>query len=82
MKSLKIGSLNKTGGRDRQKRALISEVSNQKGIDVLSLQGTHTDTSDETDWGLWWEGLYNLSHGTNFSAGVAVLFKTSVNANI
>ncbi len=82
MRSLKIGSLNINGGRDRQKRALISETSNHKNIDVLFLQETHTITSDEADWGLWWEGSYNLSHGTNFSAGVAILFKTKTNATI
>lgn len=32
---------------------------------------------DETDLGLWWDALCILSHSTNFSAGVAVLFKTS-----
>lgn len=26
------------------------------------------------DWGLWWRGTHILSHGTNRSAGLAVLF--------
>ena len=82
MRSLKIGSLNINGGRDGQKRALISEVSSQKRIDVLFLQETHSDPAVETDWGLWWEGPYALSHGTNVSAGVAVLFKAAANATI
>ena len=38
MQSLKIGSLNINGGRDRHKRALISEVATQKKLDVLFLQ--------------------------------------------
>uniref|UniRef100_A0A3Q3F9T3 Endonuclease/exonuclease/phosphatase domain-containing protein n=1 Tax=Labrus bergylta TaxID=56723 RepID=A0A3Q3F9T3_9LABR len=50
MRSLKIGSLNINGGRDRQKRGLISEISTQKNIDILFLQETHTTPSDETDW--------------------------------
>lgn len=74
MPSLKIGSLNINGGRDRHKRALISEVSTQKRADVLFLQETLTTAADKTDWGLWWEGPHFLSHGTNFSAGVAILF--------
>lgn len=82
MRSLEIGSLNINGGRDRQKKTLISEVSNHKNIHVLFLLETHTNTSDETDWGLWWKGSYNLSHGTNFSAGVAVLFKVNTNETI
>lgn len=57
MQSLKIGSLNINGGRDRHKRALISEVVTQKKIDVLFLQETHTIQTDDTEWGLWWGGL-------------------------
>lgn len=82
MQSLKIGSLNINGGRDKNKRALISEVSNLKRVDVLLLQETHTIASDEADWSLWWGGSCFLSHGTNVSAGVAVLFKSTVNVTI
>ena len=83
MQSLKIGSLNiNGGGRDRQKRALISEVATQKRVDVLFLQETHTTPADEIDWGLWWEGSCTLSHGTNLSAGVAVLFRKDANAKV
>ena len=57
MQSLKIGSLNINGGRDRHKRALIFEVTTQKKIDVLFLQETHTIQTDDTDWGLGWGGL-------------------------
>lgn len=79
VQNLKIGSLNINGGRDRQKRALISEVSTQKKINVLFQ--THSDPADEVDRGLWWDGSYSLSHGTNISAGVAVLFRPSANAS-
>ena len=47
MQSLKIGSLNINGGRDRHKRALIFEVATQKKIDVLFLQETHTIQTDD-----------------------------------
>ena len=40
MGGLKIGSLNMNGGRDRNKRALVAEVAEQKRIDVLFLQET------------------------------------------
>ena len=82
MRSLKIGSLNINGGRDQHKRALISEVTAQKRVDVLFLQETHTVSQDEVDWGLWWEGSCYLSHGTNVSAGVAILLKGTANATI
>ena len=29
---------------------------------------------NEVDWGFWWKGESALSHGTNCSAGEAVLF--------
>jgi hypothetical protein len=56
MQSLKIGSLKiNGGGRDRHRRALISEVATQKRVDMLFLQEPHTNPADEMDWGLWWE---------------------------
>lgn len=39
MQSLKIGSLNINGGRDRRKGASISEIAPQKRIDVLVFAG-------------------------------------------
>ncbi|KAJ3584279.1 hypothetical protein NHX12_014775 [Muraenolepis orangiensis] len=82
MDTINIGTLNINGGRDRLKRALISEVAAQKHLDVIFLQETHRTSADDTDWGLWWEGPQVLSHGSNCSAGVAVLFKSAANATI
>ena len=82
MHKLRVGSLNINGGRDRHKRALVSEVASQKGIDVLFLQETHTNQVDEVEWGLWWEGTYALSHGSTSSAGVAIMFRASAKAVI
>lgn len=76
MQRLTMGSLNIHGGRDANKRALVSEVVSQKNIDVFFLRETHTIIADEVDWGLWWEGAHILSHGTNLCAGVAILFKS------
>ncbi|KAJ3584296.1 hypothetical protein NHX12_014792 [Muraenolepis orangiensis] len=58
------------------------QVAAQKHLDVIFLQETHTTSADDTDWGLWWEGPQVLSHGSNFSAGVAVLFRSAANATI
>ena len=74
MEQLRIGSLNINGGRDRTKRAMVSESFKQKKLDVLFLQETHSDSDNEAEWMMWWEGELFLSHGTNTTAGVAVLF--------
>ena len=73
MQALRVASLNMNGGRSAQKRALVLEVFNQKKLDVIFLQETHSDSLNETDWGMWWGGQYVLSHGSNLSAGVASL---------
>ena len=82
MQRLRVGSLNINGGRDRQRRALVSELVNQKSLDIIFLQETHSDTGNEVDWGLWWRGQYFLSHGTNNSKGIAILFSPGVTVNV
>ncbi len=74
MDLLRVGSLNINGGRDRHKLALVSEVMLNKKLHVILLQGTHSDIENEIEWGMWWKGQHILSHGTNLSAGVALLF--------
>lgn len=44
MQALRIASLNVNGGRDAHKRALVSQLVQQKRIDVAFLQETHSDT--------------------------------------
>ena len=46
------------------------------------LQETHSDLNNEVDWGLWWKGQHMLSHGTNFSAGVATLFAQGLGVKV
>ena len=82
MYKVRVGSLNINGGRDRQKRAVISEMVQQKRLDIVFLQETHSDKDNEIDGGLWWKGQYVLSHGTNFSAGVAILFSSGLDVNV
>jgi len=33
-------------------------------------------------FGLWWKGQYVLSHKTNLSAGVAILFSSDIRVNV
>lgn len=45
-----MGSLNINGGRDRHKRALVSEIMHQKKLNVVLLQETHSDVDTEVKW--------------------------------
>ncbi|KAK3528255.1 hypothetical protein QTP86_028493, partial [Hemibagrus guttatus] len=78
VEKLKIGSLNISGGRDRNKRAVVKELIQCKKIDVIFLQETHSDQANESDWAMWGEGKLFHSHGTNVSAGVAILFNRTL----
>lgn len=71
---LRVGSLNVNGLRDKVKNDALLELIKLKNINVILLQETHSDYRNEVDWGLWWEGESCLSHGSNTSAGVAILF--------
>lgn len=78
MEVVRVGSLNINGGRDRVKRAMISEFIKLNDVKVIFLQETHSDRNNEVEWYRWWEGECKLSHGTNFSMGVAILFSNSL----
>lgn len=82
MQILKVGSLNINGMRDGSKRALLVEFLKLKDTHVTFLQETHSDQKNESEIKLWWEGKTVFSHGTNISAGVAILFSKYLNINI
>ncbi len=82
MGDLRVGSLNVNGLRDKVKNNALLELIKLKNINVILLQETHSDYRNEVDWGLWWEGESCLSHGSNTSAGVAILFSTAIKAKI
>ncbi len=82
MDILRVGSLNVNGGRDRNKRAIIAEYAYLKDINVMFLQETHSDSQNEVELYRWWEGECILSHGTNLSAGVAIIFSKHLDLNI
>jgi len=42
------------------------------------LQETHTDLQNQAHWVRDWKGYALLSHGTNLSAGVAMLFSPRI----
>lgn len=73
MESIRIGTLNIIGGRDPEMQAAVAELMKLKHIDVLLLQETHSTVDNEADWRKVWLGPVSISHGSNVSAGVAVL---------
>lgn len=79
---ISFGSLNINGGRDVGKRFLLSDLITRKKLSVVFLQETHTDNSNELEWEVWWRGESMLSHGTNVSAGVAILFEPGLQLSI
>lgn len=58
MASLRVGSFNINGGRDRQKRELVKEMVHMNKLDVIFLQEMHSIKKDEVDWGLFWGGQW------------------------
>jgi len=53
MEALRIGSLNINAGRDSVKRAAVYEITEQKKLDIVFLQETHSDLMNEVEWNLW-----------------------------
>ncbi len=77
-----MGSINVNGMRDGKKHGLLSEIIQLKELSVVFLQETHSSQNNEVDWAFWWKGETFLSHGTNLSAGVAVLFSPNIKVEI
>lgn len=75
-----MASLNINEMRDRKKGAVTKELFEQKKLDVILLQETHSD--NETEWALWIQVSCVLSHGTNFKGGASICFFTKLNFNI
>lgn len=78
MTVLNIGSLNINGCRGVAKRGDLFTYLQLKKVDVVLLQETHTDNANEAQWARDWNGGVYLSHGTNLSAGVAVLLSPKI----
>ncbi len=49
MEALKIGSLNINGGRNSVKHAMVYETTEQKKLDIVFLQETHSDLMNEVE---------------------------------
>lgn len=53
METLRVGSLNVNGMRDKSKADTVIEFIKLKKLDVIFLQETHSDVNNEVDWRLW-----------------------------
>lgn len=77
MSEVHIASMNVNGARNSKKRAQIFEEIVQKNIDIAFLQETHSSIDNVVDWMKEFSGISVLSHHSNVSGGVAVLFSKS-----
>ncbi len=77
-----MGTINMNGGRDKNKRAVLSKYIHTKNFNITFLQETHSDQIDEIDWRMWWEGNIFFSHGSKLSGGIAILFGKNINMTV
>ncbi len=81
MGHMRIGSFNINGARDQNKRVILSEFYEIIKIDIVMLEETHSDMSNEIERDLWFgRKIYTQSWFT--SSGVAVLFSNILNVEI
>lgn len=73
--SVIICSNNVNGIRDFVKRQKIFNHFKNKSVDILCLQETYSNSSDEKFWESEWGNQILVSHGTNNSKGVCILFR-------
>lgn len=74
MCEVKLGSLNINGAREVVKRAALFNLSKVRKLNVVFLQETHSTVDNEADWKKEWDGEVCLSHKSNNSGGVGILF--------
>ena len=72
-KSLSILSLNVRGMRDTVKRKALFLFCKRSEADIVMLQETHSFELDVKFWRSQWGNTIHYSHGSNNSAGVAIL---------
>lgn len=71
--ALNLCSINVRGIRDSIKRKAFFLYLRRQNSNILFLQETHSNTEDETFWKSQWGEKNYFCHGTNHSAGVAIL---------
>ena len=79
---LNLFSLNVKGIRSTGKRRKVLNWLNNKHSDIYFLQETHSTSNVEKYYKMNWSGNMLLSHGTNNSKGVAILFNKNLDYEV
>ncbi len=74
MCEVKLGFLNINGAREEVKRAALFNLLKVRQLNVVFLQETHSTVDNEVDWKKEWDGEVCLSHKSNNSGGVEIVF--------
>ncbi len=82
MEVLRVGSLNINGGRDECKRALVFETIEEKKLNVIFLKKRIAILLMNLSGDYGGKGQYILSHKTNVSAGLAILFSPDLRVTV
>ena len=75
MANLKLGSYNVKGLRDAKKRRKIFNHLNQRQLDIVCIQESHSQVKDEKLWKSEFGGQVFFSHGSNDSRGTMILIR-------
>lgn len=74
MSEVHFASLNINGAKNLKRRVKIFKEIEQKSVDIAFLQETHSSLNNGVDWMKEFNGISVLSHSSNLSGGVAILF--------
>lgn len=74
MCDIKLSTLNINGAREDVKRASLYSLFKAKKLNVIFLQETHSTVDNEIAWKKEWDGEIFLSHKSNNSGGVCIMF--------
>ncbi len=80
--NVKLFSLNVKGIRGTEKRRNVFNWLSKKNSDIFLLQETYSTENISKYFSMSWKGESLLSHGTNHSKGVAILFKKHLDYEI
>jgi len=81
---LRVCSINVRGLREKISRLALFQALRQTKGDIFFLQEIHGVTADIALWSQEWGGkcLFNMYHDTTREAGVAILFRQSLDIDV
>ena len=78
----KLLSLNVRGLGNKDKRTAVFRWIKNQNIDVVLLQETYSNHTDEAHWDKDWGNKNIYLHGTKHSCGLMILFRDTLDFNI